>query len=259
MATAFPPPVRPRKARQSPTPSQVQRSRCRICGSTRCEPVGSVAEYEFLACPDCAFVFAPAVTPASAASAYGRDGRERAPDIGWADMEFLDPALARLSPEPLRVLDFGCGQSVAPERLRKMGHRVIAADLAPPRRPHTDRLTGPLEDLDLPPRSFDLVYSFQVFEHLPKPRPVFDHLLRLVRSGGLLLIHTDMETEERAGGLESWWYVMPPEHCAFYRHRTFEALTEASPHRIIARDPKSVLIQALHDGEESESPERAGD
>jgi hypothetical protein len=57
---------------------------------------------------------------------------------------------------PLRILDFGCGQSLVPDMLRDEGHRVIAVDLAPPLRACPDRLTGPLDALDLAPRGFDL-------------------------------------------------------------------------------------------------------
>ena len=222
-------------------------SSCRICGFGRLDHAATVAGYRFVECPHCAFTFAPAITAESMAKLYeeGYHGpQDGAPEIGWANAEFLAPALARVRRAPLRILDFGCGQSLVPAMLRDEGHRVIAVDLAPPLRPHPDRLTGPLDALDLAPRSFDLAYAFQVFEHLPEPRPIFDALLGLVRPGGLCLIHTDMEMPEREAGLENWWYATPPDHCAFYRHRTFEALVADTPHAILWREPKSVLIQA---------------
>ena len=39
----------------------------------------------------------------------------------------------------------------------------------------------------------------------------------------MIAIHTDMETPERENGLACWWYATPPDHCAFFRHRTFES------------------------------------
>ena len=115
----------------------------------------------------------------------------------------------------------------------------------PPLRPHRDRLTGSLEALGPLDGAFDLAYAFQVFEHLPEPRSTFDRLLYLTRPGGLVLIHTDMETPERAmNSFERWGYVTPPDHCAFFRHRTFEHLLGGdTPHVIVRKDAKSVIIR----------------
>ena len=176
---------------------------------------------------------------------HGAD--DGAPEVGWASLEFLGPALDRLgSGRRLHILDFGCGQSYVPAALRAHGHRVIAVDLAPPVQRHPDRLTGDLLALSIAPGAFDLAFAFQVFEHLPEPRPVLDELLRLTRPGGLVLVHTDMETEERGRGFAKWWYVAPPDHCAFYRHRTFEVYLAGTAHQLSGREPKSVLIQVAH-------------
>ncbi len=68
--------------------------------------------------------------------------------------------------------------------------------------------------------------------------------MRLTRPGGLVLAHTDMETPERdERGFTGWWYVAPPDHCCFFRHRTFDVALAGTPHRIVRRDPKSVLIE----------------
>lgn len=221
-----------------------------MCGDGRLRRAGRKAGYELVECARCGFAFAPAIDAAFMAKRYasGYHGPEEgAPQRGWiAGREVLAPALERLPDDrSLRCFDFGAGQSQLPERLRAGGHRVIAQDLVPPLRPHPDRLTGPLDELDLPERSFDLVYSFQVFEHLPDPAGTFGRLLRLARGGGLLLIHTDMETPERlaADRLGDWWYVAPPDHCAFYRHRTFEVALQHTPHRLVWCDPKSVVIR----------------
>jgi SAM-dependent methyltransferase len=88
---------------------------------------------------------------------------------------------------------------------RAAGRPAVAVDLVPPLRPHPDRLTGDLLALRLAPGTFDLAFAFQVFDHLPEPRPFLNELLRLTRSGGLVLVHTEMETEERAHGFARWW------------------------------------------------------
>ena len=232
----------------SPSASLKQRARCRVCGSPALASLGEVSGYEFVECGRCAFTFAPRLDRAFMAELYsaGFHGPEDgAPEVGWADPSFLVPALALLEGRgPLQVLDFGTGQSFIPDLLRADGHRVIGVDVVPPLRPHPDRLTGDLLELELDAGKFDLVFSFQVFEHLPEPMPCLRELLRLSRPGGLVLIHTDMETPEREAGFREWWYVLPPDHCCFYRHQTFETFLAGTPHRIVYRDPKCVIIEA---------------
>ena len=231
----------------SPSASPKKPVNCRVCGSLALGSLGEVSGYEFVECGRCAFTFAPRLDRVFMAELYsaGFHGPEDgAPELGWADPSFLAPALALLEGRaPLQVLDFGTGQSFIPDLLRADGHRVIGVDVVPPRRPHPDRLTGDLLDLGLDAATFDLVFSFQVFEHLPEPTPYLDELLRLTRPGGLVLIHTDMETPEREAGFREWWYVLPPDHCCFYRHQTFETFLEGTPNGIVYREPKCIVIR----------------
>lgn len=224
------------------SPATAAAYRCRLCGSAALADIGVVAGHDFLECGHCGFVFTPSLRPAAAEARYRAD-EVGSPQGGWADEAFLQPALERLHAAPLDILDFGCGESRLPAQLRARGHRVIGVDLAPPDQPHPDRYTGDIRTLALPPTPFDLVCAYQVFEHLPQPALVLEALLAHTRRGGLLLIHTDMETAERARGFADWWYVLPPHHCSFYRHRSFDVFCGNTPHRVVWRDPKSVIIR----------------
>jgi SAM-dependent methyltransferase len=213
---------------------------CRMCGNSDLRPVGTAAGFPFVECATCGFIFTPHLPDPN--TAYEPPtGR---PTGGWADTAFLEPALARLDTgKRLSILDFGAGESRVPGLLRARGHRVVAVDVLPPATPHPDRYTGAIETLNLAPARFDLVYAFQVFEHLPEPAPILTELLNLTKPGGLVQIHTDMEVAERAGDFTAWWYVLPPEHCAFYRHRTFAVFCRPTPHRLVWTDEKRVLIE----------------
>lgn len=218
-----------------------------MCACERVGPAGRVGGYAFVECECCRFVFAPEVTSRSTGGAYTSvyvSPEGQAPTSGWSvDDGFLRPAFA-LAPtrRPLRILDFGAGESLADDLLRQRGHRVIGLDLAPPRIPHPDRWTGDLLGMRLPSDDFDLLFSFQVFEHLPEPRPILEELLRIARPHAPVLLHTDMEMPEREPGFEQWWYVMPPDHCSFYRHRTFEVFVDGTPHRLAWADDKRVVL-----------------
>lgn len=219
-----------------------------MCGNSETSLQGVVKNYNFNVCSCCDFTFCPQITEEYITQLYceGFHGPEDgAPSRGWGRLGFLDPVFELLPKgQSLDILDFGTGQSRVPEKLRENGHKVIAVDIVPPLRPHPDRLTGNLLGLQLNGCSYDLVFSFQVFEHLPHPRPLLDELLRLAKPGGLILIHTDMETPEReTENFQNWWYVMPPDHCCFYRHKTFEVYLKDMPHEIFWKDEKSIIIK----------------
>lgn len=216
---------------------------CRMCHSSQLEPMPPIEGHRFLRCTRCAFIFTPDLVQRQADERYERFF-EGTPETGWASIDFLRPALDRLSGRRLRCLDFGTGESDVPELLRQAGHDCLGVDLVPPLEPRPDRLTGNLLELDLPADGFDLVFSFQVFEHLAEPRPIFDELMWLTRPGGLMMVHTDMETPERErDGFTDWWYVIPPDHCSFYRPKTFAYLCQSLPHRVVDSGPKYVIVE----------------
>lgn len=176
---------------------------------------------------------------------HGREPEEGASEVDWSDTSFLDPAFALLPDEQkLQILSFCSGQSLVPDKLRAQGHSVVAVDADPASHPHPNWLIEELLEMQLEPDQFNMVFSFKVCECLPQPRPLLDELLRLTKSGGLVLIHTDMETPEREEeGFENWWYVAPPDHCVFFRHKTFEIYLEDKPHQLVWRDPRQVIIR----------------
>jgi hypothetical protein len=239
-----------RKVRRKPGQDRIKNVlRCPMCDSENLFFEAEIKGFLYEHCQDCDVVFSPQITPQFLSKLYcdGFHGPEDGgPKAGWSkNVLFLEPAFKRLPQNRgLQILDFGTGQSLISGVLRKQGHKVIAVDLAPPLRPHPDRLTGNLLDLELQKSQFDLIFAFQVFEHLPRPKPVLYELLTLLKPGGLLLIHTDMETPERdEAGLQNWWYAAPPDHCIFYRHKSFEIFLKNQPAKITWKDTKTVLIK----------------
>ena len=117
-----------------------------------------------------------------------------------AVQDYLYQALGR----PLCVLRAGCRTPIGElglARLRDSGYQVILtmvdqdttlnrAILADPavRTMPGPVMLGDLRSVSLPPRSFDVVYSAFLLEHIPNAALVLDRFVTALRPGGLLLL-----------------------------------------------------------------------
>lgn len=93
-----------------------------------------------------------------------------------------------------RVLDLGCGTGYGTAGLTDAGASVLGIDRIAPdaenRSGGAQFARADLRGLPLLERSFDLVISFQVIEHLKDPTPYLDAIGRLVREDGLAILTT---------------------------------------------------------------------
>lgn len=113
---------------------------------------------------------------------------------GWQPSSHVYDQLLRryLAPDTL-LLDAGCGQAGIVARARGEAHAVgiditfdgyrEAVDLA-------DLVCGNLEALPFAERSFTLIASSWVFEHLADPRRAFAEFARILQPGGVLVFLT---------------------------------------------------------------------
>jgi SAM-dependent methyltransferase len=103
-----------------------------------------------------------------------------------------------------RVLDVGCGASILPVYLDRLGHRVVACDIdldwdlvgqTPIPYLKADLLNLPFENAQ-----FEAVFCISVIEHLARDRMVgaLWELHRVLRPGGRLLLTTDFYEDHRA-------------------------------------------------------------
>lgn len=116
-----------------------------------------------------------------------------------AKLRLLDDLLA--GTPYTNVLDLGCGSGVQANHLAWGGARVVGVDANPAAtafaraqfsRPNLTFETGLIDDLDLPPASFDLVVIMEVLEHLHEAQVemLLPSVRRLMAPGGRLVLTT---------------------------------------------------------------------
>lgn len=103
-----------------------------------------------------------------------------------------------------RVLDVGCGASILPMYLDRLGHRVVACDIdldwdlvgqTP-----IPYIKADLTHLPFESAQFEAVFCLSVLEHLAREQmaPALSELQRVLRPGGRLLLTTDFYEDHRA-------------------------------------------------------------
>lgn len=142
---------------------------------------------------------------------------------------FLD-FLLPLTGEVRNALDYGCGAtSLLGTMLKEEG---IACD-------SYDPIYRP--DRSYREKTYDLIVSVEVFEHLHDPGAVFKHLLSRLNTGGYLAIQTQFHPNDKSQFL-AWYYRLDPTHIVFFRPETFRYLAARHSCRYMGDNGKNMLM-----------------
>ena len=169
---------------------------CNVCRSDRIQKVD--ADFNLCRCDACGYVFdSPRPSVAEVARFYSQAGKydswlqqERARDLLW------QRRLRKLLPHRARgsLLDIGAGigqflHHAQPFFAEVTGTEVssVAARIARERY-GLKLFAGQVEDLNLPPRSFDNITLFHVLEHVHDPASLIDLCRDLLRARGMMFI-----------------------------------------------------------------------
>jgi SAM-dependent methyltransferase len=169
---------------------------CNVCRSERIQKVDS--EFNFCRCDSCGYVFdSPRPSFAEVSAFYSQAGKydswldeERARDILWKRR--LKKLLRRSSRGNLMDIGAGIGQFLhhaKPLFTEVAGTEVSASAVAVAKQKYDlALLAGQIQDLDLPPESFDNITLFHVLEHVPDPGMLVSRCRELLKPQGTLVI-----------------------------------------------------------------------
>ncbi|MDP8223096.1 MAG: class I SAM-dependent methyltransferase [Candidatus Lernaella stagnicola] len=226
---------------------------CPVCGDRRLEHRWHVARVPFRGCRRCGAVFAAGDFDADFWTAYYNDDyhRERGhgeedPGIAVAKRRSFARFLSHL-PAPAtrgasRLLEVGCGTGDAVGAALDLGFDATgvdvsaqAVDRARRRFPDGDFRAARLEEVDLPPGSFDAACLFDMIEHVPEPHPFAARLADLLVPGGRLLVVTPNVASLSARCLGPHWFHTFPEHVLLHTPLSLAILFETHSLRVIRR------------------------
>jgi 2-polyprenyl-3-methyl-5-hydroxy-6-metoxy-1,4-benzoquinol methylase len=97
---------------------------------------------------------------------------------------------------PANVLELGCSHGSFVALLQQCGYQASGVEMSPwvvsfGRNTFKAPIqVGPVEDLNLPKESFDVIALMDVLEHLPDPLSTIGQCISLLKPNGLLLIQT---------------------------------------------------------------------
>lgn len=110
--------------------------------------------------------------------------------LSWSGMIALLEDRLNARPGPLRILEAGCGRKwplelSVPYTLTGLD---LDAEALAAREDLDEARVGDLRTAEFPARSFDVIYSAFVLEHVPGAQQVLERLVRWLAPGGMLII-----------------------------------------------------------------------
>lgn len=131
---------------------------------------------------------------------------------GYVDFlnQAIEPALPLVS-QNMQGLDFGCGPT--PTLSVILEQKGFSCD-------DYDPIFFP----ELPDKEYDFIFATECFEHFFFPAKEIQHIKKLLKPTGVLIIMT--EPWKSAEAFNSWYYAKDSTHVSFYHNHTFDFIGE---------------------------------
>lgn len=157
--------------------------------------------------------------------------------------------LEQIRPPPGRLLDVGAYTGVFVEIADQHGWEAWGVEpsrwaVGEARKRNLFRIVeGTLDSVDLPPASFDVVTMWDVIEHVTDPFAELRHAHRLLKSGGLLVVHTMDIDSPFARIMGARWPWLMEMHIYYFSRRTLTAMLEQAGFAVIRAVPQGRYLR----------------
>lgn len=212
---------------------------CDLCGENNFKPLFQESGYTFGQCRNCSLYYVWSRPTKEEQNKIVENYLIKKPHISM-EQKFLEMSLFRKEEcldyiktiEKLvkkgRLLDVGCGIGTLMWFAKKMGWHVegiesnidkieIAKSMA-----IGEIYPIPVEELNLPKESYNVITMINVFSHLRSPKKTLKHLMTLLKPRGFLLMRTgEFRDNPKINDLPSWGLGIP-HHLFWNSEKTFE-------------------------------------
>jgi len=102
-------------------------------------------------------------------------------------------------------------------------------------------------DLSVITRTYDVVTSFNVLEHVQQPGRLLDDMIKVLDPGGLLVVTTPNPTciHRRIKGLQKWGMVCPPHHINLFTRAALQEMLTRKGFEILEYATLSTYINSV--------------
>lgn len=222
---------------------------CPLCVKpTEFTEVPGPDERSYYLCGSCSLIFTDTTSHLSLAQEkkhYGthENGIEHKGYVTFLN-KAIKPALPFLKPGMVG-LDYGCGPvPTLSLLLKESGYEVDDYD--------------PNFFPELPEgKQYDFIFATECFEHFFFPAKDLQHLRKLLKEEGLLIVMTERWKDVK--DFKRWYYAKDPTHVSFYHNNTFSSIcskfnfdqlfTDASRVVILQRKPEAVPVEEAEPAE----------
>lgn len=206
---------------------------CPLCGSLDRTPIPVPKGQYLVRCKACGMTFVGREPSMRELQAY-YGPYPVVENISPVTLQRYDELLERFSPHRMtgRILDVGCGGGSFLERAMAKGWESCgtefgAGPIAACRAKGIRVFEGPLRPDDHPAEGYDVVCAFEVVEHLVRPGPEIDNMLKLLRPGGLLYVTVpNFNCLARRMDQAHWNVINYPEHLNHFTRRTLHRMLD---------------------------------
>ena len=180
---------------------------CPICAARASTPFLTVNSYTIVQCCDCSFLFVdPPPSPAQLQAFYQHDEYYAGSQLGYGDYLGAQQQHEALARKRLRriersvpargaILDIGCAAGFFLHVAQERGWQTWGVELSAHMASYAARwlkrpVVARIDELGLPPGSFDAVTMWEFIEHVGEPRAELEQAVKMLRRGGELSLST---------------------------------------------------------------------
>lgn len=211
---------------------------CKICNSTTAHIREIKKKLDYYRCSSCGFIYLDDsyIVDKEIEKEHYDKHKNSFESLGYVEMfeKFIDKSIAPYLENIKSALEFGCGSGpVLAELLRRKGLEVDQYDLYYfPKKVYESK-------------SYDLITSTEVFEHLQDPITVLETLVSSLNTNGYIVLMTKFPPSEDKAFLD-WWYRRDITHISFFTPKSFEIMANRVGLKVIKIiEPNIVVFQKI--------------